>query len=134
MSNPKLAELDQAFASIKKDFDTLKAEMSPTSENPENEMCSKKEMYSVFSRVMDNVYAMVDNCHARISSVDNWHYNAASEHRKGHFPPFKSASQLQAFLKTCGMDKDYEVQKPVIYATNQRGMEVTLDYSKKDAK
>lgn len=130
MTNPKLAELEQSFASIKGEFDTLKAEMSPVMEKQEDEMCSKKEAYQMFSRVMDNVYSMVDNCHARISAVDNWHYTNAAEHSKNHMPPFKSATQLKAFLKTCGMEDDYEVQKPVIYASNQRGLEVTLDYSK----
>lgn len=126
MENPKLTALNQTFATLKTEFDIIKAEISAT---PDSEMCSKKEMYGMMDRIMNSVYSMVDNLHQRINAVDNAYWEQLRDHYQGHAPAFKTASQLQAFLKTCGMDKDYNVIKPAIFASTKHGMEVTLDYS-----
>jgi hypothetical protein len=128
MKNPKLAELDQAFATLKKDFDSIKTEVSASS--PGEEMCSKNDMYGMLDRIMGSVYNMVDNLHARINEVDDYHWKTMGEHKEGHLPPYKTASQLQAFLKTCGMDKDYDVIKPAIFASTNKGLTLNLDCSK----
>lgn len=127
MPNPKLAELDQVFGTIKKQFETIKADLAA----PGEEMCSKKEVWAMLDRCMSSVYSIADNLHAKINEVDNYHWTAKSEHQKGHAPAFKTPSQVKAFLKTCGMEDEFEVVKPVIYASTNRGLEVTLEYSKK---
>lgn len=125
MPNPKLTELNEAFGTIKKEFDILKADLS----NPGDEACSKKEVWAMMDRCMSSIYSMVDSLNAKINEVDNYHWQMKSEHQKGHAPAFKTASQLKAFLKTCGMEEDFEVVKPAIYASTNRGLEVTIDYS-----
>ncbi len=121
--NTELEKLNQTFASLKAEFDTVKAEMMPQKEGEDpkyQELCSRMD------RCMSSMYAMVDNCHSRISAMDNYHYNAMNDHRKGHLPNL-SPSQLSAMLKTCGADGDYEVQKKTIYASRH---EVMAEYKK----
>ena len=125
MSTPKLKELNEAFGTVKKEFDTIKADLAA----PGEEMCSKQEVWAMLDRCMSSVYNMVDSLYTTLGEVNNTHWENHSNHQKGHAPAFKTASQLKAFLKTCGMAEDYDVIKPAIFASTNRGLEVTLDYS-----
>lgn len=125
MKNVKLDELNQAFGTIKKEFETLKADLAA----PGSETCTKGEVWAMLDRCMSSVYSMVDNMRANINEVDNYHYQARAEHQKGHLPPFKTAAHLEKFLKVTGMDDSYDVQKQAIYASTNRGLEITIDYS-----
>lgn len=128
MPNEKLAALNEAFGTIKKEFEVIKADLAAPSE----EMCSRKEVWAMLDRCMGSVYSMVDNLHAKMNEMDNYNWKQHGDHQKGHAPAFKTATHLQNFLKATGMDKDFDVVKPVIYANTSRGLEVTLDYSVKN--
>ena len=65
----------------------------------------------------DYLYYMVDVLYRYIESVssDLWRYQW--QHQEGHLPPIIGAEKLTNALKALGLEKDYEVKKPVIYAS-----------------
>jgi len=53
-------------------------------------------------------------------------WTSFGQHRKGHLPPIEGAGNLEAALKVLGMDKDYQVVKPTLYANSKGEIEVNL--------
>lgn len=53
------------------------------------------------------------------------HYT--SSHAKGHLPPVQGAGNMKKALKALGMEQDYSVQSPVIYANEGSHKVAILD-------
>lgn len=51
-----------------------------------------------------------------------------SEHREGHLPPIYGADKMEHALKALGVANDYEVRKPVIFASTNKGPVAEVDY------
>lgn len=82
------------------------------------------KMKEMMTDMEDNMYRMVSYVHQRM----DWVENALFEHSdtSHHLPPIAGAGQMEHCLKTLGLDKDYQVQKKVIYANTKKGLEVEI--------
>lgn len=111
--NKELKELSETFANISKEFKELRAGMDMPSADPKN--------HDMMNRMMDNMYAMINNVHNRIDKVDQQHWQNMDNHMSAstHLPKL-SASQHEKLLKSCGASEDYNVIKPSIFASRNR--------------
>ena len=57
---------------------------------------------------MAAMYAMVDNCHKRISNMQGDFYDYANKHQVNHPYPLLTATHKEKYLKATGMENDYE--------------------------
>ena len=57
-------------------------------------------------------------------------YENANRHMDGHLPPLKGAGNMKKALKALGMEDDYSVQSPTIYASVDGKKSVILDLVK----
>ena len=118
--NAEIEKLSQTFATLQSEFNAVKTELKASDVNT----VTVDKMYQAINCMMSSVYSMIDNCHARISKMDDYYYKMLSEHYQGHLPKL-TPSQLNAVLKTCGADEDYEVAKRMIFASKN---EITAEY------
>lgn len=113
-SKEEFQKLSTAFASIVEKFKTIKADdMGEEKEGPE----------------MDDVMEMCSNLSQRIDYIAGNFWDYQYSHAKNHCPPLKTASNVEAFLKACKMDGDFEVVKPAIYV-NASANTVEVAYKK----
>lgn len=96
-------ELAESKASAEKLKKTVE---KATASEPVNEeiYCALNEMCSY---MMDRMYRLEDRL-----------YSLFWEHEEGHLPPIKGAGSMEQALKALGLDADYEVRKPVVFAKN----------------
>lgn len=124
MTKEEFKKLQESFASchaeLKKLNESFKSKaddgMMPKKEgeDEEEESCSKEDL----NQVVDVVYRISENLYAYISRIDEYYWKMFSEHTSnGHLPPILGAEKMDAALKTLGINKDYDVQKKVIYAS-----------------
>ena len=103
-----LKELNEAAASMqvefKKKLDTMKADG----------YCDKP-MGPCIDDVMCYCYNMFSSINDRISRLSTDMYDYQYNHSKGHSLPLKTAVNVEKYLKACGMEDDYNVEKPTIY-------------------
>lgn len=111
----KLNELKTACAAILDEIKQAKA-------NPND----PKQMAS-----MDDMYRFMDSVHSRINWMEDYVFNWMGQHSKGHAPALKTATALEKYLKMCGMENDYEVIKPAIFAqASHQGTNYLINYTK----
>lgn len=123
--NKKLKELREAFASFQKEYMISKGYVSdPATQSKDND-------FDTIKYKQDSMACMMANLHSRMNNLEDAHYAHASM-SNGHLPPCKSPSQMQAALKTLGLDKDYDIKKPQIYmkASRGNGNELVAEYRK----
>ena len=68
----------------------------------------------------DYLYWVTDYTLRYLGQLEGAFYKYTWEHQEGHIPKIVGAEKLQGALKALGLDKDYEVRKPVIYASNHK--------------
>lgn len=73
----------------------------------------------------DYLYRALSYVHERMNQMEDMHHKHKDD---GHIPPIKGAGNMKKVLAKLGMDEDYEVKCPVIYARKNQTFEVT--YSK----
>ncbi len=97
----ELLELSLAFTDLEKKFKKVKADNnSPTPDD-----------------CMDTMWSLFSNIHARIDRVVGAMYDYQDNHQKGHLPPITGPDKMTKAIKTLGMEGDYSVMKPTIYAS-----------------
>lgn len=74
------------------------------------EHCNQKDEY---------LYYLVSNLAWQIDYLSSNFYSYASTHSQGHLPPINGADKMEQALKKLGIDGDYNVVKPTIYASNK---------------
>lgn len=90
----------------------------------EDACCMINDLARAFSSSLDYI-------HQRINRMEDSFYNYTYEHSKGHPMALKTASNVEKYLKACGMDNDYNVQKPVVWvASSNRGDEIVANFVK----
>ncbi len=94
----ELLELSLAFVDLKSKFDKSKADMDDASNN-------------------EYLWNCMANIHARIDRVVGAMYDYQDNHQKGHLPPITGPDKMTKAIKTLGMEGDYSVMKPTIYAS-----------------
>ncbi len=97
----KMQEFSTAFAALDKKFEEIKADGYAKPEDQAN--------------AIENIGYMIRNLSNQVSYLYNDMYNWQSKHQKGHPPALASATNVEKYLKACGMENDYEVQKPTIW-------------------
>ena len=68
---------------------------------------------SVYRTVMAEMSYQVGWIQAQIDWINMW----KREHSEGHLPPINGAEKMEAALDALGISGDYQIQKPVIYAS-----------------
>lgn len=112
-SRESTLKLQEAFASQKRKYEESKGYdgNSKTDDDPMYNMM--RYMEESLSYVYKRMYAMED---------DMWDYRA--KHQKNHLPPM-TPSAMAKMLEMCGMQGDYNIEKPTIYmssaSTNRKG-------------
>lgn len=103
----ELQELRANVEILNKKYKEIRAEMP---ENHDNKMRDMEDlMWQLISRV-----------HERISYVEDGFYNYTYQHSVGHIPAIAGAGQMEDCLKTLGLNKDYQVYKPMIAAASTK--------------
>lgn len=62
-----------------------------------------------------------------VSNLYDMHY----KHLEGHLPKISGAEKMQDALKALGLEKDYEVLKPVLYSFASSNKFIEVEYKKK---
>jgi hypothetical protein len=92
--------------------------------SPENSHESDKRI----SDIEDIIFRMVSYIHTRINNLEDGFYQWMWDHagfQSGHLPPIKGAEKMENALKVLGLDKDYDVKKPMVMAAStQYGLEI----------
>lgn len=111
----ELLQMREMFAKVQKEYwfskgyiDSATSNKVPTEQQYQN----------------DRMCAMIDHLHSRINHLEDKHYEHNSPSK--HLPPFRTASQLEGALKKLGLENDYEVVKPKIYA-GKNGASITVE-------
>lgn len=100
-------KVDKLKAVYKKNF--IKADDMGEMGDSEKEMeCCPKDEY---------LYWMTEYLYSYISQVEQFMYHYVSYHSDGHLPPIQGADKMETALNKLGIGGDYEVRKPVIYAS-----------------
>jgi hypothetical protein len=80
---------------------------------------------------VEYLYSAIRNMYAYTSQVEQAFYNYIYEHKEGHLPKIQGADKMKNALEALGLDADYEVVKPVIFANTKKGLQATLTFQKK---
>lgn len=99
--------------------------MADVPKRTENDACSYADLYSMASSMRQEM-----NWHRQAMAAEmQYHRDQFYDHVKGHLPPIHSAEQMKRAVAALGMDKEYDVQKRVVFASS--GGELLLDFKKK---
>lgn len=118
MNIPKeLQELRANVDSLLKQYKEIKAQpISSIDPNAEPDDTTEDPR---LAQLEDLIFNLVGYVHQRVTNLENAFYDYGYTHQQGHFPAVKSPSQMEAALKTLGLDKDYIVAKPTISVANK---------------
>jgi len=83
--------------------------------------CIVKQIYTDISYSLQSLQRQID-------WISQDFYKHSNE---GHLPPIEGAEKMQNAMTKLGIDGDYEVRKPVIYASNGRSMTATISLNAK---
>lgn len=124
-------EIKQILASLEEQSKDFKNKVQ-TKASPDT-VCA--EDYQYLSKCCDNLYEMIYRLRDYIYQSDAEIWNALYDHKNnGHIPPIKGTEKMEKALKVLGIDKDYEILKPVIYSTasknGSKSFEVNLNIKK----
>ncbi|MEK6880847.1 MAG: hypothetical protein AABY22_14605 [Nanoarchaeota archaeon] len=110
-------EIKESLAKEHEKFKKILAEM----ENKED-MVHRNEMYETMDRMYSYMMRQIDY-------VSNAFWDYRVNHNKGHLPPIKTSSGMQAALEALGMGDDFEVEKPTISIANtKRGVQIIASF------
>ena len=93
-------------------------------ENPSEEDDSKCKMAEL-AQYVQYLNMSMESLYACMNEIRNDLFDHATN---GHLPPFSTPSQMTEAIKTLGLDKDYNVQKRVIYASEGRRSVADLNF------
>lgn len=114
MNIPKeLQELRASVENLTKKYKEMRA-------MPEMDMPDDDKMGKMKRDMEDMMISMMNYTHSRISYLENAFYDYETVHQKGHLPPILGAGKMEECLKTMGLDKDYEVYKPMVAAASAK--------------
>lgn len=63
------------------------------------------------------LYSLVNYLFSYIESLEMAFSKYSYRHAEGHLPPILGAEKMQTALNKLGVGEDYEIRKPVIYAS-----------------
>ncbi len=123
MKPQDLQKTKETLASLEKQYAQSKGYIS-AEQMSEEEMKKRKMMED-----QDMMFQMMKSMRSYIGYIEENMYAYMSEHNKGHLPAIGGPGQMQHCLSVLGLDKDYEVYKRPIFAS-QRPKEFTAEYKK----
>jgi hypothetical protein len=91
------------------------------------EPCSPtyEDLSNVVNYVMREMQYQVNWLSAEISYL----FEAMYKHSQGHLPPISGAEKMKKAIEVLGIGGDYDVQKPIIYASAKHGVSMDVDIS-----
>ena len=115
----KREELVKQFTESHAKLKTLKADLS----NVEDPAVTKEMVNQIFSE-MDYLFSVTMR---RVNDMEDNFYNFAYEHLKNHVPQLTTASSLEKFLESVGLQDDYDVVKPKLTVRASKNKGVTIE-------
>lgn len=121
----KLENLSAILGKLQKQYKEIKGYGDVVNINPEtNDAPTCQD-------VQDIIYYYIQGIQQQISYLRDDFYNYTSYHSQGHLPPIKGAGKMENALKVLGIDQDYQIIKPAIFASQTRnGLEIQAEYQK----
>ncbi len=117
MTIPKeLQELRASITTLTDKYKQIKAAKEVKADGMEME----KEGECRCDELEDIMFQLIGYVHNRISYLEDGFYTYAYEHQKGHLPAIMGAGKMEECLKTMGLEKDYQVMKPMIAAASEK--------------
>jgi hypothetical protein len=100
---------------------TIKLETSASEGEVETENESEEgdDMEEMIKKELDYVHQRIRNLYSYVENLYNNILNQFYQHQQGHLPKMQSAEQLEKALKVLGLDKEYQVEKKTIYASQE---------------
>lgn len=80
---------------------------------------------------IDYLHRRCSDCVDRIYKLYDEVYKMFAEHTQNHLPPIQTPSQMEKAIKALGLDKDYDVQKRTIWASDGTVDKYLLEITKK---
>ncbi len=109
MTDQEKKDLEIQLAELKKNLDERQVKISKASAND-----GKDEMYK----------QQIDSLYSYINMLDRYNnesiarlWNRIYEHESGHLPKIQTPSQMKNAISVLGLSEDYEVQKRIVYAS-----------------
>ena len=115
-------KLQELKASVAEKEGKLKEIQAQHGEEAKCEHCEK--MDKMMSYAMDYVRSIQNYAY----EVENSMYKMHSEHQVGHIPKIQGAGAMEKALKALGIDKDWEIIKPVIFASKNNSIVAEISY------
>ena len=106
-------------------FKELKAEFDKSQENFKKSLGESEE----YNNIIDHFNYQMDYLWRLISSLSDDFYRYQQEHSEGHLPKILGAEKMENALESLGIDRDYEVKKPIVFARQGRTLIGTIDFS-----
>ena len=76
----------------------------------------------------DLLFRLISGVHNRISYLEDGFYDWAYDHQSnGHLPKILGAGKMEKALDKLGLSDDYDVRKPVVYASISNGKGLTAE-------
>jgi len=119
---------DKKIIEIKASLDNLSKQIKATIE-------AGNDKDSPINKAMDQMYAMVNSLYTYVDYLDRDNRkrihsisDMITKHMyQGHLPEIKGAGKMEHCLKVLGLDSDYNVSKPTIYASTQNGFTIQAE-------
>ncbi len=89
------------------------------------QMDDMQDMFSSFATyIFNEMQYQMNWMSSQIDSIANAFYQHTSN---GHLPPINGADKMNGALKALGIAGDYQVQKPIVYASTSKTKVPTMD-------
>jgi len=76
------------------------------------------------SEKSDELYQMISSIYRYIDAVDRSLWDYIGNHNEGHLPKILGTEKMTNALKALGLDGDYNVAKPTVWASKVSTLEV----------
>lgn len=114
-----------------KDMSKASNELQKCCEEEEEEGVDEEDVQEMLSQMANYIFREMQYqtnwLAAEIAYIENALYKHVSS---GHLPPINGADKLQKALEVLGISGDYEVRKPVVFASTRNGIEASVDITK----
>lgn len=129
-------KFEQVFANFEKKYrkiqkinaDVAIPQSPDTTDNDDTDDDSQDSIEEIVQDIYTDMYYLINSLRQYMYQQDDASYAKWNDHSKGHLPNAKTPSQMEKALKVLGMDQDYSVARPTIYATRTNaGLKFEVD-------
>ena len=130
----QVVKKEVSFAALQEKVAEIQTSLADMGEEEDDEV-TKEDLENLARSLyssLDYYYRYIENVYSKIYSVENNMWQALSDHMIGHIPKIKSTEQMTKVLEVIGLDKEYEIVKQKIYASDGTVSKTLMELVKKD--